>query len=642
MRRQSFDRSGLEEVPMSLRMPAAPAEGWNIVEIQVQGSSGRRVPGSTVALVDLAGRKRYTASTAADGIARFHLPGGRPYDIDVEEHLNAAHLLMEDRIDHTLGQTVIYDAYDIIEKRRNDTILQAFKMPLQQKASRALYRIRVQKNGKAWTKGTVLLDATGSRDVYTARTDSSGTAVFILPFGKRYLVHFPFQRDVDVINLLDARQEAHGSAELEYRPDPALEFPERFLPTPDRLTLTHFRYYHKTPYPPAPGPRPSLIAQSTASAREGVLHFGIGGNPASVPQRRPLNAAFVLDISASMAGNDRIESLKRGLLQLLTQLRANDRIAIITFDDRKRLLLPSQLAGNDRSRIMDIIRTIQPDGGTNMLEALRSGYGQVAQHRNAAYDNRVILLSDGFDSNPTDTLLAAQRPWRELIPCMAIGVGRDYNSELLHKLSNHAFLQQAHEGPELERFFRERLLHATPIATEISVELRFDEALTCNKVYGLDTQWRSGNTIKGRLPALYTGNDLPCLASFQPKAGATKKETYAVTVTTSYRNQITGSTEQQEQQLQLRLEQVLPVTGALSEPDKMYRVAQLNDCLLRMATHVEKQQYREAQKANQEGLLVFSGNTGLEKDEDLNVLYRQLRRYETALRNTLKNAATAK
>jgi hypothetical protein len=183
-RRQSFDRSGLEEVPMSLRIPAAPAEGWNLVEIQVQGSSGRRVPGSTVALVDLAGRKRYTASTAADGIARFHLPGGRPYDIDVEEHLNAAHLLMEDRIDHTLGQTVIYDAYDIIEKRRNDTILQAFKMPLQQKASRALYRIRVQKNGKAWTKGTVLLDATGSRDVYTARTDSSGTAVFILPFGK--------------------------------------------------------------------------------------------------------------------------------------------------------------------------------------------------------------------------------------------------------------------------------------------------------------------------------------------------------------------------------------------------------------------------------------------------------------------------
>lgn len=635
-RRQSFNRSGYTEEPSPARLPEVPRAGWNLVEIQVTGSDGRRLSGRRVALVNTAEKKRHTAVSGSDGIARFHLPGKTPYDIDVEEQLNAAHLVLEDRVGYTLEQTVVYDAYDLQENRRGDTITQSLKLPVTQKASRALYRITIRKQHQPWANGNVYLDATGSKDVYRARTDGSGTAVFILPFGKRYLVHLPYQRDVEVINLLEARQEASGSTELDYVPDPALEFPERYLPTPDRLTLTHFRYYHKLPYPAGEPKKPAFPAAVRDGETGAVLHFGMGGNTGGGRQRTALNVAFVLDVSASMAGDDRLESLKRGLLRLLAQLRPDDRVALITFDDRQRLLLPSQALGSDRNRIAGIIESIQPGGGTDMLEALRTGYREVARHRTAAADNRVVLLSDGFDSNPTDTLLAAQRQWRDQIPCMAIGVGSGYNAELLERLSNHTALRQAHEGAELERLFSETILNAQPVASGIEVRIRLDEGLTCTSVYGLDSLVQSRNTISGRLPALYSANDLPCMAVLQPKDKSALKESYPVLLTYRYRNHLTGQPEETTLALDVRFGSAGP---ASPEEAKMLRVAQANDCLMRMAMAVAKGEIAAARKAQQEGLRLFAAPRTTGSDKDLDALQAQLKSYETPLRNAEKKAA---
>ncbi|RYD90144.1 MAG: VWA domain-containing protein, partial [Sphingobacteriales bacterium] len=408
-RRQTFERSDLADITAQGQVaPENVAEGFNRIDITVQNSAGQRLAGRRVCLVSLAQRKRYIATTDGAGVASFHVRGKTAYDIDVEEQLNASFIIQDNLEGYTLSQTVVYDQYEMTETVRNDTVVQQLQLPVAEKHSRAVYRIRVRRDGKPWTNGLVFLDETRSRKVYKARTDAGGEAVFILPFGKRYLVHFPYERDVDVVNLADARNVASGSLDLTYMPNPALEHPERFVPRPNQLLLTDFPYYHRTPYPQRTG-QPGLTLRSGGA--DGLLEIGVTAGTV-IHARPPLNLSFVLDVSGSMAGYERIESLKRGLALLLGQLREQDVVSITLFNEGPRLLLPAQPIGKDRQKIIGLVQAIEPSGGTDMRQALEVGYAQAARYYKAGGANTLVLLSDGWDSNSADTLLAVQQPWK--------------------------------------------------------------------------------------------------------------------------------------------------------------------------------------------------------------------------------------
>ncbi|RYZ18680.1 MAG: VWA domain-containing protein, partial [Chitinophagaceae bacterium] len=408
-RRQTFDRSGLADVAVQGQVaPEDVAEGYNRLEIEVVNSARQRLAGKRVCLVSLANRKRYVAYSDASGMAYFHLPGKTAYDIDVEEQLNASFIIQDQLEGYTLSQTVVYDQYDMTETRRNDTVLQQIRLPLDDKHSRAVYRIKVRRDGKTWNNGLIFLDEIGTRTVYKGRTDGKGEAVFILPFGKKYLVHFPYERDVDVVNLVDARNIAAGSLDITYVPNPALEHPERFVPTPAQLMLTDFPYYHRAPYPLDPAAPSPLVLRAGGIGPEAVLEIGVSARAVEGSARPPLNMAFVLDISGSMSGYERIESLKRGLIALLGKLRERDVLSITLFNDNQRLLLPAQALGHDREKIIALVQGIEPSGGTDMKAALETAYTQAMRFYRADGANTLVLLSDGYDSNPVETLLAVQ------------------------------------------------------------------------------------------------------------------------------------------------------------------------------------------------------------------------------------------
>ncbi|GAA4341794.1 VWA domain-containing protein [Flaviaesturariibacter amylovorans] len=638
IRRQSFVRLGFRAGDATAP-PDPPAEGYNLLTIKVAGSDRRPAAGKTVRLVDLKGQRIYTAQSDAQGNARFHVPGRTPYDIDVEEQLNAGFVQMDDKVNMTIFQSVMYDAYDIVETRRNDTVTQALPANLTQRASRARYQVQVHKGGRPWSSGTVYLDEIGSTTVYTARTDAAGAATFVLPFGKRYMIQFPYQRDVDVINLADVRQRGSGSRTLYYEPDPALEFPERYIPPPGRLVLTDFPYYHRLPYPPpADGGTPGITLRTGRGAGpEALLEIGLATGIPAGRRRAPVNMSFVLDVSGSMAGDERLESLKRGLLQLLQLLRETDVLSIVLFADGPQLLLPAQRLGRDRERISALVQAIEPQGGTDMREALDRGYREALRYHDPSGANTVVLLTDGYDSNPVDTLLAVQARYRGRVACRAIGVGKDYNYDLLKKLATEDgdLLQQAHEGKELETLFGTRLLaRELPLARGVRITVRHGDELLLQSAYGIRDVQRGAGQFSGTLGALFPEQQVPLLAAFVPKGAVPANDSYPVTVELAYTDPATGKPARVTQQTELRFA-AAGTDAAAAEQKKMYAVAFANSALLRMATAFEKGKTAEAQQAVEAGLGGLQHLYGTPADADIKALVAQLSLYRRALKNVV-------
>ncbi len=630
---QRFDRKGFTETRVA-RIPDEPAEGHNRIAIEVRNSKGEALAGRRVALAQVAGKKTFVAQTDAAGIALFHLPGRTHYDIDVEEQLNAAYLLLEDRVNYNLQQTVIYDSYQLPEVRKGDTIIQSINTPPGEKASRALFRISVQRDDEAWKKGSVYLNEIGSNTVYQGRTNDSGIVNFVLPFGKKFLVHFPYQRDVDVVNLAMARQQAWGSLDLVYAPDPRLEHPEQFLPKPGELTLIDYRYYHQTPYrPKTPGSGPFLdLFQYRLAPDQAVLELGIGA-PLNEQNRQPLNLAFVLDISGSMEGYERLERLKRGLEQLLSQLRASDEVAIILFNDRHQLLLPAQKLGTARGPIIEAVRGIQASGGTNMREALKAGYAEVMRHYEERKNNIVLVMTDGYDENPVSALLPVQAPYRNQVSCLTIGVGLDYNSELLRQLATNGqgSMTQAREGQELERFFGQQLLQlGLPAANSARLELQFDPALRIVETFGLRDVQVSGHTLKAELPRLYPQADQPYLVVFEHLGK--KKDEYPATIHYTFNNPHSGERDAVQQETSIRFD-----AGANKrsyETAKIFAIASLNERIRAFSEAVQDLEWTQANACLEQGLALIRLHPEWEEDKDIRLIALALRQYQQVLKKS--------
>ena len=60
----------------------------------------------------------------------------------------------------------------------------------------------------------------------------------------------------------------------------------------------------------------------------------------SAAERRPADLVFVVDVSGSMAREDRLGLVKRSLAMLLDELRPADRVALVIYGSRGEVVLP--------------------------------------------------------------------------------------------------------------------------------------------------------------------------------------------------------------------------------------------------------------------------------------------------------------
>ncbi len=157
--------------------------------------------------------------------------------------------------------------------------------------------------------------------------------------------------------------------------------------------------------------------------------------PSIAHVQMPVNVGFVLDHSGSMKG-DKMRCVRDATQLALSQLGPQDIVSVVIFDHRREVLIPSQPVTNV-AELQRQVAKIKDAGGTKIAPALEAALIEVRKGMANAI-TRLILLTDGQTEAENDCLRAAAEAGKMGIPLTALGVGDDWNEDLLIEMANRS------------------------------------------------------------------------------------------------------------------------------------------------------------------------------------------------------------
>jgi len=149
----------------------------------------------------------------------------------------------------------------------------------------------------------------------------------------------------------------------------------------------------------------------------------------------PLNFSLVLDNSGSMSG-EKLQNLKEAVKLVLDQLQPHDYVSLIIFDDKAKVVSPSQPVTNP-AHLKSLVDGIRDGGGTEMSKGMKLGLAEVQKALDPSRVSRILLLTDGQTWGDEDQCQRLGADAGRLgSPITALGLGDDWNDELLDAIAN--------------------------------------------------------------------------------------------------------------------------------------------------------------------------------------------------------------
>ncbi|MGB5851695.1 MAG: VWA domain-containing protein, partial [Rhodanobacter sp.] len=260
------------------------------------------------------------------------------------------------------------------------------------------------------------------------------------------------------------------------------------LPPADAVRAEEFINYFDYGYaPPADRAQPFSVTTELApapwNAQRQLLLVSIQGYRVPAAQIPASNLVFLIDTSGSMNEPDKLPLLKASLKQLVRQLRARDRVAIVTYAGRAGVALPST-AGDRHATIDAAIDSLDASGSTNGGAGIELAYAQAAQGFIEGGVNRVILATDGdfnvgtVDPQALKTIVEDHRKGGVALTTLGFG-GGNYNDAMAVMLADagngsHHYIDNLAEGRRV--LVDEMSATLLTIARDVKIQLEFNPA----------------------------------------------------------------------------------------------------------------------------------------------------------------------
>ena len=261
---------------------------------------------------------------------------------------------------------------------------------------------------------------------------------------------------------------------------------ESYLPPAEAIRVEEFINAFDYHYdPPAEDAFAIHIDGAPSKFGEGkrlqLLRIGLRGRVIPSEHRKDANLTFVIDVSGSMEKENRLELVKKALTLLVDQLRPTDKVGIVVYGSRGRLVLPHTDL-TQRSEILAAINSLKPGGSTNAEEGLRIGYDLAWRNASVNHINRVILCSDGVanvgKTGPDEILKEIRAYVKKEITLSTVGFGMgNYNDVLMEQLANTGDGNYAYVDTlsEAKRIFVENLTGTLQlIAKDAKIQVDFN------------------------------------------------------------------------------------------------------------------------------------------------------------------------
>ncbi len=246
--------------------------------------------------------------------------------------------------------------------------------------------------------------------------------------------------------------------------------------------------------------------QVSIHGQEEVIQIGIQGRKEKFEDIPTMNISFVFDKSGSMSGKDKIEWVREAFETFIYRMREQDTVSIVAFAETADVLLPATRIEEIGSRkiLVERIRAVKPEGESDLKAGILAGYEQVKSlsHQNSI--NRLIFISDGLGEYD-GILEAADRFREEGINISTVGVGMDFNLELMSRLADRGggssrFMSNREKINEIFNTDLDRMV--VPVAYDLKMEMEFLQEVNIQNTWGYDHAIEAGK-IHYSLPTLH-------------------------------------------------------------------------------------------------------------------------------------------
>jgi Ca-activated chloride channel homolog len=273
------------------------------------------------------------------------------------------------------------------------------------------------------------------------------------------------------------------------------------LPQPNAVRVEEMINYFPYAYP-APesadvpfAPAVSIFPAPWNAANK-LVHIGIKGYTLQSAERPRANLVFLIDVSGSMAPEDRLPLVKNAFRLLLDQLRPDDTVGIVTYASGTGVALRPTRAAN-RSEILNAIDRLGAGGSTAGAQGIQDAYALAEANFDASGVNRIILATDGdFNVGITNrdelkSFVERKRHKGIFLSILGVGIG-NHNDAMMQALAQNgngvaAYVDTLSEARKV--LVEEASSSLFTIAKDVKIQVEFNPAAVSQyRLIGYETR----------------------------------------------------------------------------------------------------------------------------------------------------------
>ena len=216
------------------------------------------------------------------------------------------------------------------------------------------------------------------------------------------------------------------------------------MPPKDRVRIEEMINYFDYDYPQPEEGKPFSVTMEMADSPwrndTKLVMFGLQGKQLAANEIPVQNLVFLIDVSGSMYGADRLGLLKKSFVKLVEKLNKDDKVSIVTYASGVNTVLDS-VSGDKKDEIISAINNLEAGGSTAGSDGIQRAYALAEKNYSKDANNRIILATDGdFNvgiSNTSELVayIETERNKGIFLTILGFGMG-NYQDDRMEQLSN--------------------------------------------------------------------------------------------------------------------------------------------------------------------------------------------------------------
>ncbi len=248
--------------------------------------------------------------------------------------------------------------------------------------------------------------------------------------------------------------------------------------------INYFEYDYAQPVNDHPFAVHTELGTTPWNTQTKLLKIGLKGKEIALAEIPPSNFTFLIDVSGSMGGQNKLPLLKSAFKLMVNKMRSQDKVAIVVYAGAAGLVL-APTSGDHKETIIAALDNLSAGGSTAGGQGIELAYKIATENFIKDGNNRVILATDGdFNVGRTsvgdmETLIEEKRKTGVFLSVLGFGYG-NYKDDKLEALAdkgngNHAYIDTMQEAHKI--FGKEFGGTLYTIAKDVKLQLEFNPTI---------------------------------------------------------------------------------------------------------------------------------------------------------------------